>query len=56
MGSHGKAICLAKRCFKNRKKITDESETGFNFSRQAHTLCNIMLENMVNKLFVLILP
>ena len=33
------------------EKITDESEAGFKFSRnlQAHILCFIMLENMLNK-------
>ena len=35
------------------EKIIDESEAGFNFSRnistQAHILCFIMLENMSNK-------
>ena len=43
---HGKAICFQKmkrQKDKKFKKITEESETGFNF-RQAHTLCIITLE------------
>jgi len=35
MESHGKAICLAKRFLKT-EKIIDQSETGFNFSRNRH--------------------
>ena len=37
---------------KKLEKITDESETGFNFStsRHKHAFCTlIMLENMLNK-------
>jgi len=38
MESHGKAISYAwqKDVLKIKKKITDESETGFNFSRNLH--------------------
>jgi len=50
MESHGKQYAWQKEVLKI-EKITDKSETGFNFRRNIHKhmLCIIMLESMLSK-------
>jgi len=53
--SQGKAMCFRKKKGKRKKKkLTDESATAFNFSKNRHKhtfYAFIMLENVLNDCF-----